>query len=131
MARRFVWPCQGFAIVPRITCSLEPPPTAEIRGDDALVHGEPFNRGTTSMNTHAPLADRLRRGSASHACRAAGAWMTRLLSPPTPQELERRRAHLFALLLVAVVATAKHVTGVTDGSASYTVYVLAIAVSAL
>jgi PAS domain-containing protein len=35
------------------------------------------------------------------------------------------------LLLVAVVATAKHVTGLTDGSASYTVYLLAIAVSAL
>ena len=57
--------------------------------------------------------------------------MARLLSPPTPQEHERRRAHLFALLLVAIVATAKDVSGLTDGSASYTVYVLAIAVSAL
>jgi PAS domain S-box-containing protein len=53
------------------------------------------------------------------------------LSPPTSQENERRHAHLIALLLVAVVATAKHVSGPTEGSASFTVYVLAIAVSAL
>jgi PAS domain S-box-containing protein len=57
--------------------------------------------------------------------------MAHLLSPPTTQELDRRRAHLSALLLVAVVATAKHVTGLTEGSATYTVYMLAIAVSAL
>ena len=83
------------------------------------------------MSTHAHLADRLRRcvRLPAHAG-AVGAWMARLLSPSTPQEHERRRAHLFALLLVAVVATAKHVIGLTDGSASYTVYVLAIAVSA-
>jgi PAS domain-containing protein len=83
------------------------------------------------MSMHAHLADRLRRGSASHASRAVGAWMARLLTPPTPQEDERRRAYLIALLLVAVVATAKHVTGLTDGTASYTVYMLAIAASAL
>ena len=58
-------------------------------------------------------------------------WVTHLLSPPTTEEHDRRRAHLFALLLVAVVATAKHVTGLTDGSKTYTVYMLAIAVSAL
>jgi PAS domain S-box-containing protein len=57
--------------------------------------------------------------------------MAHLLSPSTPEEHERRRAHLFALLLVAVVATAKRVTGLTDGSESYTVYVLAIGVSAV
>ncbi len=83
------------------------------------------------MNIDPRLADLLRRWPASRVWGAAGAWMTRLLSPRTPQELERRRAHLFALLLVAVVATAKHVTGLTDGSALFSVYVLAIAVSAL
>ncbi len=57
--------------------------------------------------------------------------MARLLSPPTPQEHERRRAHLAALLLVAVVTIAKDVSGLTDGSATYMMYVLAIAVSAL
>jgi PAS domain S-box-containing protein len=57
--------------------------------------------------------------------------MARLLSPSTLQEHEWRRAHLAALLLVAIVATAKDVSGLTAGSASYTVYVLAVAVSAL
>jgi PAS domain S-box-containing protein len=57
--------------------------------------------------------------------------MARFLSPATPQEHERRRAHLAALLLVAVVAMAKDVSGLTDGSAAYMVYVLAIAVGAL
>ena len=82
-----------------------------------------------SIDTH--LADRLRRFAAAPSCRAVGAWIARVLSPSTPQEHESRRAHLFALLLVAVVATAKHVTGLTDGSASYAVYMLAIALSAL
>ena len=41
----------------------------------------PLNRGTTSMNTQAQLADRLRRWSVVPACRAIGAWMARLLSP--------------------------------------------------
>ena len=58
-------------------------------------------------------------------------WVTHLLSPPTTEEHDRRRAHLFALLLVAVVATVKHVTGLTEGSAMYTLYMLAIALSAL
>ena len=83
------------------------------------------------MNTQAQFADRLRRYADFPAIRSVGALMERLLSPSTPQEHERRRAHLFALLLVAVVATAKDVSGLTDGSASYTVYVLAIGVGAL
>jgi PAS domain S-box-containing protein len=91
----------------------------------------PLKRAATSMNIHPHLVDLLRRWSGSRAWSAVGAWMTQLLSPSTPEERERRRAHLFALLLVAVVATVKLVTGVTDGSASYTLYVLAIAVSAL
>jgi len=54
-----------------------------------------------------------------------------LLSPVTPEELERRRAHLCGLLLVAIVSAMKHVTGLTGGSAQYTGYILAIAVTAL
>src|SRR5438034_8729742 len=83
------------------------------------------------MTPRAHLLDRLRSASALEACRPGAMWVTRLLSPPTTEEHDRRRAHLFALLLVAVVATAKHVTGLTDGSKTYTVYMLAIAVSAL
>src|SRR4030095_3247984 len=71
------------------------------------------------------------RWSASPAWREVGRWMARLLSPSTPQEHESRRAHLFALLLVAVVATAKQVSGLTHGRRSYALYMLAIAVSAL
>jgi len=54
-----------------------------------------------------------------------------LLSPDTPEELERRRAHLFGLLLVAIVSTAKYVTGLTGGSAQYTLYASAIALTAV
>jgi PAS domain S-box-containing protein len=57
--------------------------------------------------------------------------LAELLSPDSPEELERRRAHLFGLLLVAIVGTAKHVTGLTDGSAQYTIYILAIALTAV
>src|SRR4051812_22033561 len=53
-----------------------------------------------------------------------------LLSPDTPEELERRRAHLFGLLLVAIVGTAKYVTGLTEGSAQYTLYAAAVALTA-
>jgi PAS domain S-box-containing protein len=74
---------------------------------------------------------RLYRSTAAPAARAAGAWIAYWLSPPTPQEHERRQAHLSALLLVAVAGTAKHVAGLTDGSATYTLYGLAIALSAL
>ena len=83
------------------------------------------------MTPRAHLLDRLRSASALQGFRPAAAWMTHLLSPPTMEEHDRRRAHLFALLLVAVAATAKHVTGLTDGSKTYTVYMLAIAISAL
>src|SRR3954469_4795834 len=54
-----------------------------------------------------------------------------LLTPDTPEELERRRAHLFGLLLVAIVSTAKYVTGLTGGSAQYTLYAAAIALTAV
>jgi PAS domain S-box-containing protein len=54
-----------------------------------------------------------------------------LLSPRTSEELERRRAHLLALLLVAVVCAMSHVTGWTDGHAQYTVFIIAIAVAAV
>src|SRR4029077_10963310 len=83
------------------------------------------------MSPRAALADRLRSASVLQTCRPAATWMAHLLSPSTTQEHDRRRAHLFALLLVAVVATAKHVTGLTEGSAMYTVYMLAIALSGL
>ena len=54
-----------------------------------------------------------------------------LFTPKTQDELERRRGHLVALLLVAVVWSAKHVTGLTDGSALYTVYGFTIALAAM
>jgi len=57
--------------------------------------------------------------------------MARWLWPPTAQEHQRRRANLAALLLVAVVTVAKDFGGLTDGSATYMMYVLAIAISAL
>src|SRR6185295_3040211 len=83
------------------------------------------------MAPRADLRDRLRSASVVQAFRPAATWMADLLSPHTTQEHDRRRAHLFALLLVAIVGTAKHVTGLTEGSATYTVYMLAIAVSGL
>jgi PAS domain S-box-containing protein len=82
------------------------------------------------MQPNARLVDRLNASFAAKTLRAASAHSATLLSPGTPEEHERRRAHLSALLLVAIVATAKHVTGLTEGSAPYTVYGLAIAVSA-
>src|SRR4051794_7760738 len=78
-----------------------------------------------------PSVDRLRPYVTLEAFPAAAGWMERLLSVPSPRELELRRAHLTALLLVAVVAIAKNVIGLTDGSAAYMLYVAAIAVSAL
>jgi len=98
------------------------------------------------MKIHLRLADRLRPYATLQAYPGVARWMARLLSPPAPrdqgwmarllwpptlQEHERRRAHLAALLLVAVVTIAKNVSGLTDGSATYMLYVLAIAVSAL
>ena len=82
------------------------------------------------MKTYSHLRDRLKWTSVSRACHAVGAWIAAFLSPPDVQEHERRRAHLVALLLVAVVATAKHFNGWAD-SAPFAAYVIAIAVSAL
>jgi hypothetical protein len=50
----------------------------------------------------------------------AGSWIASFLSPATRREGERRRAHLIALLLVAVVATAQ----LPAGAASRIVFVL-------
>lgn len=83
------------------------------------------------MNHSVHFPDRLKRSLAAETWRPLGTQIEHLLAPGTPEELERRRAHLLALILVAVVATTKHVTGLTEGSASYTVYLLAIAASAL
>lgn len=82
------------------------------------------------MQAKARLPDRLTASFAAKTWRSASAQSALFLSPSTPEEHDRRRAHLSALLLVAIVATAKHVTGLTEGSAPYTVYGLAIAVSA-
>jgi PAS domain S-box-containing protein len=82
------------------------------------------------MQPQARLPDRLNALLAAKTWRAARAQSALFLSPSTPEEHDRRRAHLAALLLVAIVATAKHVTGLTESSAPYTVYGLAIAVSA-
>src|SRR3954466_16272449 len=82
------------------------------------------------MDYKVQLQDRFRRSFDPRTREAVGRQIAFFLSPRTPEELERRRAHLLALLLVAVIATEKHVTGLTDGSASYTLYVLAVAVSA-
>ncbi|MEO8259256.1 MAG: PAS domain-containing protein [Acidobacteriota bacterium] len=79
----------------------------------------------------ARLADRLRPFATLQAYPEAAGWMTRLLSPPTVEEGDRRRAHLAALIVVAVAATLKDVIGLTGGSATYMMYVLAIAISAL
>src|SRR3954470_2995043 len=54
-----------------------------------------------------------------------------LLTPDTPEELERRRAHLFGLLLIATVSIAKYVTGLTGGSAQYTLHAAAIRLTAI
>jgi PAS domain S-box-containing protein len=81
------------------------------------------------VSTYSHLRDRLKWTSVVRACTAAGASIASFLSPPTAQEDERRRVHLFALLLIAVVATAKQVSGAT-ASAPFAAYVLAIAVSA-
>ena len=63
--------------------------------------------------------------------RPFGSQVAHLFTPKTQEELERRRGHLAALLLVAVILSVKHVTGLTDGSAQSTVYGLAIALAAI
>jgi len=82
------------------------------------------------MDNRVHLHDRLRHSFATTSRRAAAAQIANLLSPRTPEELERRRAHLLALLLVAIPGVVNHVTGLTDGNAQYTVYVMVIAVAA-
>ena len=83
------------------------------------------------MDNRVHLHDRLRHSFATTSRRAAAAQIANLLSPRTPEELERRRAHLLALLLVAIPGVVNHVTGLTDGNAQYTVYVMVIAVAAV
>lgn len=81
------------------------------------------------MNSKARVPDRLKRSVQAMSDRSFSAQLVHFLSPDTAEELARRRAHLLALLLVAVISSAKHVTGLTDGSAQYTMYGLAIAVA--
>jgi len=83
------------------------------------------------MGNKVHLHDRLRHSFDTTNRSAAAAQIANLLSPRTPEELERRRAHLFALLLVAIAGVVNHVTGLTDGNAQYTVYVIVIAVAAV
>ena len=83
------------------------------------------------MNSRMHVPDRLRRSVPHVDWRALAAQMAHLLSPRTPDELERRRAHLLALLVVAVSGAAFHVTGLTASHAQYTVYLAAIAVAAV
>jgi PAS domain S-box-containing protein len=83
------------------------------------------------MNTRVHIHDRLRHSFDTTSRRAAAAQIANLLSPRTPEELERRRAHLLALVLVAIAGVLSHVTGLTDGNAQYTVYVMVIAVAAV
>jgi len=52
-------------------------------------------------------------------------WVTHLLSQPTTGgNTTRRRGALVRAVSVAVVATGNNVTGLTDGSKTYTVYML-------
>jgi PAS domain S-box-containing protein len=83
------------------------------------------------MSPTARVPDRLKRSVQAIGEHPFGAHFAHLLSPATQEDLERRRGHLLALLLVAVVWSIKHVTGLTDGSAQYTVYGLAIALAAI
>src|SRR3954469_11000414 len=83
------------------------------------------------MNSRVHIADRLRQSLDIVSRRGVPAQIANLLSPPTSEELGRRRAHLLALLLVAMIGAAGHVTGVTDRNAQYTVYLTAIAIAAV
>src|SRR4051794_40590653 len=84
-----------------------------------------------SMNSDVRLFDRLKRSVHRLSHGSFGTKMAHWLQPATQDDVERRRAHLVALLLVAVVNTAKHVTGLTDGHAQYTLYGAAIVLAAL
>jgi hypothetical protein len=77
------------------------------------------------------LATLLRqRGRMMPTLRRIGAAVARALAAETPQEKERRGADAFALLLVAVLAAAKYVTGLTDPRAPFTLYALVVALAA-
>jgi len=56
--------------------------------------------------------------------------IARFLEPSSEEERERLAAHAIALLLVATVATAKYVSGLTLHSVPFTLYAVAIAASA-
>jgi len=56
--------------------------------------------------------------------------VARFLEARSPEERRKRANHAFALLLVAGVAVIKHVTGLTDERAPFTLYVLAVAAAA-
>jgi hypothetical protein len=62
--------------------------------------------------------------------RRIGRSAARVFAAETPQERERRDADAFALLLVCLLAAAKYVTGLTDPRAPFTLYALAVAVTA-
>jgi len=83
------------------------------------------------MDTRVHVVDRLKQSFDPANRHALAAQIANLLSTRTPEELERRRAHLLALLLIAIVCAIGHVTGWTDRHAQYTVYVVAIAVAAV
>jgi PAS domain S-box-containing protein len=82
------------------------------------------------MTTRVHIHDRLRHAFKTTTRRSAAAQIANLLSPRTVEELERRREHLLALMLVAIAGAIGHVTGLTDPHAQYTVYLTAIAVAA-
>src|SRR3954452_13766251 len=83
------------------------------------------------MNVRERVSDRVKRSLQPMDRGSFGAHLKELLTPGTEEELERRRAHLVALVLVAIVSSATHVIGPTAGNAQYTAYGLAIAVAAL
>src|SRR4051794_21530434 len=109
------------------TVSASPPSAAR----RCLILAIVLKRVRTSMNSRVQLADRLRQSLDIVNRRGVPAQIANLLSPPTSEELGRRRAHLLALLLVAMIGAAGHVTGVTDRNAQYTVYLTAIAIAAV
>jgi PAS domain S-box-containing protein len=84
-----------------------------------------------TMNPEVRLLDRVKRSVHGLTEGSFGREMAHWLQPATQDEVERRRAYLLALVLVAVVFAAKHVSGLTNGNAQYTLYGAAIAVAAL